>query len=415
MAETRLWSRAFSLTLIVSFFLSLVFYLLMTTMAGYAMERFAADDAQAGLASSMYVVGALISRLWAGAVADVVGRRRILLIALGAFTLASLGYPLAGGLIPLLLVRFAHGTAFGVAHTAAATIVQTAIPPARRAEGTAYYGMSPTVATAAGPAFAILLSQAWGYSALFAAATVASVVAMVFALFIPASLPQPREASAPSSDSGAGSRMRQRLSRVVEPAAVPISLIALILGTAYSAILAFLNSYAASVGLASVAATFFLVYTVAVLVTRLFAGRVQDRHGDNIIMYPAILCYAAGMAVLAMTHGTTVLLISGALIGAGFGTAMSAGQTIAVSAAPDERVGRAVSTYFLLLDLGTGLGPVFLGLLIGAAGYRSMFAVLAGMIVAAIPLYRLIHGRVPKQQRCLPPQREFSGLASTRR
>lgn len=413
MAETRLWSRAFSLTLIVSFFLSLVFYLLMTTMAGYAMERFAADDAQAGLASSMYVVGALISRFWAGAVADAVGRRRVLLIALGAFTLASLGYPLAGGLVPLLLVRFAHGTAFGVAHTAAATIVQTAIPPARRAEGTAYYGTSPTVATAAGPAFAILLCQAWGYSALFAAATVASVIAMVFAVFIPASPPQPREASA--FGSSAGGRVRRQLTRVVEPAAVPISLIALILGTAYSAILAFLNSYAASVGLASVAATFFLVYTVAVLVTRLFAGQVQDRHGDNIIMYPAILCFAAGMAVLAMTNGATVLLISGALIGAGFGTAMSAGQTIAVSAAPDERVGRSVSTYFLLLDLGTGVGPVFLGLLIGAAGYRSMFAVLAGMLVAAIPLYRLVHGRGPTSGRCLPPQREFSGLTSARR
>jgi sugar phosphate permease len=65
---------------------------------------------------------------------------------------------------------------------------------------------------------------------------------------------------------------------------------------------------------------------------------------------------------------------------------------IAVSLAPDHRVGTATATYFLMLDLGSGFGPMALGLLIPHTGYPGMYTLLAGVVVVAMALYHFAHG-----------------------
>ena len=90
MNEQRLWTRTFIIGIVVNLFMSSVFYLLMTTMAIYAAQRFAASDSQAGLASSAFVIGAVFARLVAGKFLDAVGRRRMLVLSMIVFTLAGL-------------------------------------------------------------------------------------------------------------------------------------------------------------------------------------------------------------------------------------------------------------------------------------------------------------------------------------
>ncbi|HLS32671.1 MAG TPA: MFS transporter, partial [Brevibacterium sp.] len=75
MTEQRLWTPTFVIGIIINLFMSSVFYLLMTTMAVYAVERFAASDSGAGLASSGFIIGAVVGRVLAGKFLDVVGRR----------------------------------------------------------------------------------------------------------------------------------------------------------------------------------------------------------------------------------------------------------------------------------------------------------------------------------------------------
>lgn len=60
----KLWTKRFSLALGVSFFISMVFYLLMTTMALYAVHEFSAGQVASGLASSVFVIGAVAPGWW---------------------------------------------------------------------------------------------------------------------------------------------------------------------------------------------------------------------------------------------------------------------------------------------------------------------------------------------------------------
>lgn len=129
-----------------------------------------------------------------------------------------------------------------------------------------------------------------------------------------------------------------------------------------------MNSYAVSLDLTAVAAVFFVIY-------------------------PAIILLVAGFAVLAVTRNAALLLTAAALLGAGWGTLMSAGQAVAVSKAPIANVGKTLSTYFLFIDLGMGLGPVVLGALLARTDFRVMYLTLAVLVLLSTGLYYAVHVR----------------------
>jgi len=81
------------------------------------------------------------------------------------------------------------------------------------------------------------------------------------------------------------------------------------------------------------------------------------------------------------------------LIGLGFGVVQSSGQAISVKVTPRHRLGLANSTYFIFLDLGTGIGPFILGLFIPYTGYRGMYIGMAIVTFACMFLYYLLHGK----------------------
>lgn len=382
----KLWTKGFVLVLGVGFCISTVFYLLITTMALYAAEEFGAGDAAAGLASSIFVIGAVSARLFAGAAADRLGRRRVTLVALVVFVLAGSAYFLADSLALLLVVRVLHGMAFGTAHTAVSAIAQSLIPGSRRAEGTGYFGASSTLATAIGPLIAVLLLRSAGGPGLFVVAVAGGVLALGGALLLRLPRPAAEPATAPHP-------RPRRLGALLEPRAVPIALFMLTVGIAYSGVLAFLNSYAEQLDLASAAAVFFLVYSVVVLALRLPIGRLQDLRGDNVVLYPAIVAFAAGLMVLALAQTGLAFLVAAALMGAGWGTILSGAQAIAVASAPIQNVGKVIATFFVVLDSGVGLGPIALGLLAGATDYRTMYVLLAALTLVSAVAYFFAHGR----------------------
>ena len=382
----RLWTRSFVLAIVTNLFISLVFYLLMTTMALYAVQQFSASDSAAGLASGSFVIGALAARVFAGKFLDFVGRRRMLVVSLAVFTVASLLYIPASNLALLLTVRLLHGAAFGAASTSLSASVMGLIPTHRRGEGTGYFGISTTLATAVGPFLAVLLVESVSYQALFLFTAVCAAVALGLSLVLrlPERTPTPQEQQ---------NKWRMHLSDVLDTSVLPIASVMFIAGAAYAGILSFLNSYAQKEGLVLGASLFFVVYAGVVLVSRLFVGRIQDRHGDNAVVYPTLISFAAGLALLAYAPNDTLLALAGVFVGFGFGALMPCAQAIAVTMAAPARIGLATSTFFILMDAGVGLGPLLLGMLLPLGGFHGMYWVLAAVMLANTVLYYFVHGR----------------------
>ena len=90
-----------------------------------------------------------------------------------------------------------------------------------------------------------------------------------------------------------------------------------------------------------------------------------------------------------------MLLLSAAVLGAGFGALAPAFQTLAVQSAPPSRAGVATSTYFWSLDISVGLAAALLGMAANAFGYPFMYGVIClSSSLHAVWFLRLVHGAV---------------------
>ncbi|MGI6655372.1 MAG: MFS transporter [Desulfobulbus sp.] len=144
---------------------------------------------------------------------------------------------------------------------------------------------------------------------------------------------------------------------------------------------------------------FFPVYAVVVLLTRPISGRLFDCHGENRVVYPTLLLMGCGFACLSLAHMPWLLLLSGALVGAGFGNFQSIGQALTVKLAPPHRFGPALSTFYIFFDWGIGLGPYLSGAVVDVVGYRGMFWCTTALAFLCLPAYLLVHGRKSTAQR----------------
>ncbi len=184
--------------------------------------------------------------------------------------------------------------------------------------------------------------------------------------------------------------VRSPLGRFVEAGVLPISIVGGLLFFGYSSLLTFLTPYAAEIGLSRAASVFFVVYALAMFVTRPFTGRAFDRVGPHPVMVPAFLSFAAGMGLLAFAANDGMMLGAAALLGFGVGTVQSCGLAMAVRVTSDDRLPVANATFYMLLDVGVGIGPILLGAFAPLIGYGNLYLAMAVLALATLALFFVV-------------------------
>ncbi|WP_370222917.1 MFS transporter [Cytobacillus sp.] len=383
MKKQPLWTKDFLSISITSFFLFMGFYVLLTTLPLYILDDLKGDETQVGLIISVFLIAAVISRPFTGKWIDEVGRRKILLASLIVFAVSSLLYFWADSTPALLALRFLHGVGFGMATTATGAIVADIVPNERRGEGLGYYAMFMNLAMVIGPFAGLTIVQYASFTWIFALCTILSFIAIVLGVFV--KIPQKSESSV--------KHPKFTLSSLFEKNAVPVAISAGILAFAYSGILSFISVYAKELDLLEAASFFFVVYAAFIIMSRPFTGRWFDAYGENRVIYPAIILFAAGLFLLSQANSTFVFLLSGAIIGLGYGTIVPGLQTVAIKQADPAKRGLATSTFFTLFDTGIGLGSYVLGVLAVKTGFASLYFMLAGVALFGLLVYYLLHGK----------------------
>lgn len=389
MNKPKLWTKNFLIVSTANFFLYFTFYLLMVTITIFATEKFHASPSEAGLASGIFVIGLLISRIFSGRYIDQIGWKKTLYIGFVLFLITTCLYVLVNSMGFLLIVRFLNGAAMGIASTATGTIVSKIIPNERCGEGTGYYALSITVAASIGPFLGMFITEHATFYMNFIVCIIFLAFSFIAVFFI--KIPKLE-----FTKEQLKSRKGLSLHNFFEVKAIPISIIACIIALCYSSILTFITTYAKEINLAYVSSFFFIVYAVFVLVSRPFTGRWFDEKGENFVMYPSILLFAIALFFLSQTHKGFSLLLAAALLGLGYGTTSSSVQAIAVKASPKHRIGLAISTNFIFQDLGVGIGPFLLGFFVPLIGYRGLYMMMSAVALVCLFLYYFLHGRKAK-------------------
>ncbi|MGG3892047.1 MFS transporter [Metabacillus fastidiosus] len=373
-----IWSKSFFSIFVSNFFMFLIFYALLTSLPIYVIDDLHRTKTEAGLIVTIFLLSAIIIRPFSGKLLEKFGKKRMLIISLIFFTISTFLYLVIEPFSLLLGLRFFHGIWFSIATTATGAMAADVIPAKRRGEGLGYYAMSTNIAIVCGPFIALTLLQFIEFSLLFLILSLLMVVGLGLTFTV----------KTPEIESPLPQKAKLSLEDLFEKRAIPIALIGCLVSFVYSSILSFISIYAKELGLLEAASYFFLTFAAAMVISRPFTGRLFDIKGANYVIYPAFFLFAIGLICLSATHSSFMLLLSGALIGLGYGSLAPSLQTLAVQSADVKRSGHATATYFTLYDTGIAIGSYTLGIIASLFGYSHLYFYVGLFLICIFLLYR---------------------------
>jgi len=332
----------------------------------------------AGLSMTFFTLAALAIRPFIGAALDLYGRKPIFLLGTVVYMASTFLYGFVAWIPALVLLRILHGLSFSASSTASSTIASDVLPERRMTEGLGYFGLFGTLAIAVAPSAALALLDAAGFSALYGAT---GAVAL-FALLIGARIGSDRGGRRAAADMGAVAAPVEARSRwrLLEPRAVPPSLIVLFTSLATSAVTVFLPSLAIERNIGGVG-LFYTFQAAAMVLSRLVIGRWSARSGARFIIIVNLAVLTAALAGIGFSRSLWELLVWAVLFGFASGCLIPQLNALAVTNADPANRGKANATFYIALDFGIGVGAAGWGLALEVLDMRWIF-----MLAAAFPL-----------------------------
>lgn len=385
-----IWTKSFIGISMTQLMIFMVFYALLTTLPLYVINELGGSGADGGLVVTVMLVAAILVRLISAKILDKTGMKIGLVLGVVAFALTTCVYIWIDGFAPLLILRFIHGLSFGLVSTATGAIAANVVPRERHGEGIGYFAMAANLAVVLGPFVGLTLLQFVSFQTLFVSLSIITFAAVLFAILV--TVPLPQEGNVKPKPT----QRKFSINDLIETKALPISLIAALTSFAYASIISFISVYSDSIGLSEVASYFFLVYAVAMLVSRPYVGKRFDKLGPSSVVIPGLLFFAIGLGMLSFAGNAWLLLLSAAIIGLGFGTVTPSLQTMAVQSTSPSRSDHATATYFTFFDTGIAAGSFVLGLLVSSVGFQKLYLICAVLILVVIGIYLLVQSRQKK-------------------
>ncbi|MBZ6754480.1 MFS transporter [Klebsiella grimontii] len=378
--KEKLWTKDFWAITIISFIIFFVFYVQLTLLPIYIADNLHATADKAGLLVTCFLIAAIIIRPFAGQWVGKYSNKTVLMLSSLAFLVVTALYPLCHSIEALLFIRVLHGITFGVITTVKGTISARLIPASRRGEGISFFSLAMGLAMVVGPWIGLNMARHSAYIEAFWLCTGVSIVSIVLALIV-AVPPVIRHAD--------GSKPKLGFAAMFDRAAMPFALVTFFMTFAYAGVSAFLALYARELDLMAAASNFLLCYAIFLMICRAFTGNVCDKKGPKYVVSPCLLAFTVGLVVLGYTHGSITMVLSGALIGIGYGSVTPIFQTQIISSVEPHKIGVANSLFFNAMDAGLALGAFVMGLMVDGVGYRSIYLMGAVLVVLAGALYIL--------------------------
>ncbi len=387
-----MWSRDFIAVCIGQFFgfsansLCTPIVPLYMVMQGYS-ESFM------GLTLGAFNVVSFLVRPTFGGLVDA-GRPRFAMSIAGLFmTLGPAGY-LVQNSVFLFLVRAFHGVGWAGVNTTGSAWVAYLAPTARRAEALGYYTMAQRVGSAWGPVVGLWLVNNVDFPPAFIAASVLGFAVLVTSMVARSGAETAASAAATAEDSHLS-----WFHRVVEPGAF-LGAGLLVLNTIPGQVVSsFMPLYFRELHLGGIEG-YFLVLGLMGIVSRGLIGRWADRIGRMRAIGWGFGIQFLGLVSFVLTQNPLLLTIGGAVWIFGSAVSQPSLYALAIDRAPGHRRGRAMATYTMAFQVGSGIGAVTGGVVLEHFGFATLHALtalqaLAGLLIVMAGARRWFGG--PKQ------------------
>ncbi|MCT0162741.1 MFS transporter [Lactiplantibacillus pentosus] len=377
MMKTRLYTPDVKLVLVASFFFLMSPMLINPVIAGFA-HGIGASSVLAGVIAGLTNLTSLVLRPLAGNLTDRVSKYRLTFIGGCLLLLASLGYSLTTNVTLIMLLRIVNGLGYTLCSVCMATWMASLLPPDRIGSGMGIYGLANALGMACGPAISVFLYQHYSYQSVFWLAAGCSLLLVIMIQFVG---DHGEPVAVPKADA------QQRHFRIVQPRVIPVALILFLFSLPYFATQTYIVSYVAARHFHVAAGIFFPVYAVILLVLRLILRDWFDRVPFKRFIWLCLIFNLLGLIGLTDMTNWAMLLLGAAGLAAGYGLMFSICQAKALTLVPEADHGLANSTFYIGVDLGMSLGPIFGGLISSALSMTWFYPVM----MVTLPLIVIVY------------------------
>ena len=285
--------------------------------------------------------------------------------------LISVSLAVSTNVAAILLVAAVRGVGFGLVTIVATSAVATLAEEGKRGAALGWYGLATAATGIVGPALGLALLDAWTAQV---PGLVAAVLPLVGLLLIPAvarGVPTHERATATDTPPIPW----HALSKVWLPLAafVPAA-------TVYGGIYTFLYLSTSN------AAPLLLVFGAAFAVARLLSGRLSDRVSPYVIIAPAGLLAAGGMAGIAMSQMLALQSLAALVMGIGIGAIANATLSGVMSRLRADEYPVGSTAWNMAFDIGIACGGLLIGMLVAGVDYLGAYLVMAGLLLIPMGL-----------------------------
>src|SRR5499427_2639697 len=363
---------------------------------GYQMARspvlpiFAADlgalPELIGVIVAASTITGVFFKLPSGALSDVLGRKRMMVLGAVFFAVPPFVYPFVHDPWSLLALRFVHGFATAIFSPVASAYV-AGLSETGRGARLGWFSSANDVGATAGP-------LAGSYSVTYLLVGALGVLTLLVVLLLPDADRPARETKTLSART---TEFRQGLAEVLRTPPIFVAAgIEAVMYLGYGAFLGFLPIYAKKVGLNDAEIAIVLgAQLVLAMVAKPITGRVSDRVGRIPVIIVGLLLCAAALPLIFRSESLTVFLLTAPLLGVGVGAVTPVTNALIADLASARRLGAAMGVFGTIWDIGEAAGPMIAGFLIGGLGYAATFDVLAA-VIALVSIGLIVMVRDPK-------------------
>jgi MFS family permease len=358
----KILTREFILGFFAQFAFISVFYILIPTLPIYLL-RSGCKEAEIGVLVGIFFVSALALRPFVGKALVRIPEKTFMIAGAVIFVLTSFAYLLAPPFWPFFLVRIVQGIGLALFHTASFTLIANISPEAHLGQSLSYFFLAPNVSLALLPSLGMFVINRFNFTFLFLTCLGLSLCALLITIKLK------RRPVAPLEDPSPQNGM------LLSWKAIPPSIVNLLNFIMWGALTAFFPLYALNHGVTN-SGLFFTVVAIMFFLGRAFGGKILDLYRRDKVIPLLLVMSLISMVILAFSKNLTMFILVAVIWGIGNALLTPAILAYVLDRAGSSK-GPAIGMYMLLSDLGLGLGPVIMGIIIRLSSYPMMFLCLA--------------------------------------
>jgi len=348
-----------------------------------------------GFAVGVSTVTGIFFKNPAGALTDVIGRKKTMLIGLLFFAFMPFTYLLVKDYDLLILIRFIHGLATAIYGPVSMAVVAD-IAGTKKGEMLSWFSSVTIIGNLLGaPLGGFILHRSPGaagpsitdFQYAYLASGIAGIISLILAISV---LRSDKSAADGKGLKQAFSKFISGIKEVVSDRRIAItSAMEGFQNMTVGALEAFLPIYAVKVaGLNEFqAGILWGVQVVTTILSKPIMGKTSDKYGRKALITAGLLISAAAFGLIPVFRGFYMLMITAAFFGLGEALVTSSGAAFVADLCKEKHFGTAMGTFGTIFDIGHATGPILAGFLLASHSYLFSFRVIAAMLLLSVPVF----------------------------